>query len=405
MLYQYKAKKITGEEISGTMEAADKIALARNLRERGFITTNINEKDRSSKTYSFLSGLSKFGFVSGADRIMFAKNLGVMISAGLSITRALEILSRQTKNKAFSRTIVSLMNDTKKGDSLSDAMKKFPKIFSKLFIAMVKTGEESGKLSESLQLAGLQIEKDYALMKRVKGAMMYPSIILVAMVLIGIFMFIYVVPTLVSTFKELNMNLPFSTKIIIFISDSITKHTLLFVFSFLTVIVLAVWFLRTEKGKILIGNIFLKVPLISPIVKKINSARTSRTLASLISSGVNVVDALSITRDVLQNKKYKEVLTTAISDVQKGVPVSISFKSATKLYPVLLGEMIAVGEETGKISEMLERVAIFYEEEVAEATKNMSTVIEPILMIFIGGAVGFFALSMIKPMYSMMNGI
>ena len=124
------------------------------------------------------------------------------------------------------------------------------------------------------------------------------------------------------------------------------------------------------KRKNLIGNIFLKVPLISPIVKKINSARTSRTLASLISSGVNVVDALSITRDVLQNKKYKEVLTTAISDVQKGVPFSSSFKSATKLYPVLLGEMIAVGEETGKISEMLERLAIFYEEEVAEATKK-----------------------------------
>ena len=402
MLYQYKAKKITGEEISGTMEAADKIALARNLRDQGFVPTLISEKEYGSKTFSFLS---KLGFVSGSDKIMFAKNLGVMISAGLPITRALEILSRQTNNKAFSRTIVSLMNDTKKGDSLSDAMKKFPKIFSKLFIAMVKTGEESGKLSESLQLAGLQIEKDYTLMKKVKGAMMYPSIILVAMVLIGIFMFIYVVPTLVSTFKELNMNLPFSTKIIIFISDSITKHTLLFVFSFLTVIVLAVWFLRTEKGKILIGNIFLKVPLISPIVKKINSARTSRTLASLISSGVNVVDALSITRDVLQNKKYKEVLTTAISDVQKGVPVSSSFKSATKLYPVLLGEMIAVGEETGKISEMLERLAIFYEEEVAEATKSMSTVIEPILMIFIGGAVGFFALSMIKPMYSMMNGI
>ena len=405
MLYQYKAKKITGEEISGTMESADKMALARNLRERGFIPININEKDRSSKTYSFLLNLSKLGFVSGADRIMFAKNLGVMISAGLSITRALEILSRQTNNKAFSRTIVSLMNDTKKGDSLSDAMKKFPKIFSKLFIAMVKTGEESGKLSESLQLAGLQIEKDYALMKRVKGAMMYPSIILVAMVLIGIFMFIYVVPTLVSTFKELNMDLPFSTKIIIFISDSITKHTLLLIFALLAVIVLVVWFLRTEKGKNLIGNIFLKVPLISPIVKKINSARTSRTLASLISSGVNVVDALSITRDVLQNKKYKEVLTTAMNDVQKGVPISASFKSAEKLYPVLLGEMIAVGEETGKISEMLERLAIFYEEEVAEATKNMSTIIEPILMIFIGGAVGFFAISMIKPMYSMMNGI
>ena len=402
MLYQYKAKKITGEEVSGSMEATSKNDLAHKLREKGFILMLVNEKRHDSKAFSFLS---KLGFVSGADRIMFAKNLGVMISAGLPITRALEILSRQTNNKAFSGNIVSLMSDTKKGDSLSDAMKKFPKIFSKLFIAMVKTGEESGRMSESLQLAGLQIEKDYTLMKRVKGAMMYPSIILMAMVLIGIFMFIYVVPTLVSTFKELNMDLPFSTKIIIFISDSITKHTLLFVFALLAIVVLAIWFLRTEKGKILIGNVLLKVPLISPIVKKINSARTSRTLASLISSGVNVVDALSITRDVLQNKKYKEVLTMAMSDVQKGVPISNSFKEATKLYPVLLGEMIAVGEETGKIAEMMEKLAVFYEEEVAEATKNMSTVIEPILMIFIGGAVGFFALSMIKPMYSMMNGI
>lgn len=384
------------------MEAVNKADLAHKLREQGFVPTLISEKEYGSKAFSFLS---KLGFVSGSDKIMFAKNLGVMISAGLPITRALEILSRQTNNKAFSRTIISLMNDTKKGNSLSDAMKNFPKIFSRLFIAMVKTGEESGRLSESLQLAGLQIEKDYTLMKRVKGAMMYPSIILVAMVLIGVFMFIYVVPTLVSTFKELNMDLPFSTKVIIFISDSITKHTLLFVFALFAIIFLMTWFLRTEKGKILIGNVFLKVPLISPIVKKINSARTSRTLASLISSGVNVVDALSITKDVLQNKKYKEVLATAMSDVQKGIPISSSFKEATKLYPILLGEMIAVGEETGKISEMLERLAVFYEEEVAEATKSMSTVIEPILMIFIGGAVGFFALSMIKPMYSMMNGI
>lgn len=145
--------------------------------------------------------------------------------------------------------------------------------------------------------------------------------------------------------------------------------------------------------------------MIAPVVKKVNSARTSRTLASLISSGVNVIEALTITREVLQNKKYKEVLTKAIDDVQKGAPVSLSFKGVPNLYPVLMGEMIAVGEETGKIAEMLERLAAFYEEEVAEATKNMTTIIEPILMIFIGAAVGFFALSMIRPMYSMMNGI
>ena len=402
MLYKYQAKKITGEEISETMEASSKADLAIKLREQGYIPMLIEEKNEKSRLVSFLS---RFGMVSTADKIMFAKNLGIMLSAGLPLTRALEILSRQTNNKYFSRTIISLMNGAQKGDFLSSAMKKFPKIFPKIFIAMVKTGEESGQLSESLNLAGLQLEKDYTLMKKVQGAMMYPAIILIAMVLIGIFMFIYVVPTLVATFKELNVDLPLSTQAIIFISDSITKHTSLFIVFFLSIIFFIVWFLRTEKGKIFIGNVFLKTPTISPIVKKINSARTSRTLASLISSGVNVVEALAITRDVLQNNKYKEVLTKAIDDVQKGIPISSSFKKAVKIYPVLLGEMMAVGEETGKISEMLEKIAVFYEEEVAEATKNMATVIEPILMIFIGAAVGFFALSMIKPMYSMMNGI
>ena len=221
--------------------------------------------------------------------------------------------------------------------------------------------------------------------------MMYPAIILAAMVLIAVFMFIYVVPTLVATFKELNVDLPLSTQAIIFISDSITKHTYLFI------IFSSRYFFRrlvfkNGKRENISWQCFLKTPLISPIVKKINSARTSRTLASLISSGVNVMEALAITRDVLQNNKYKEVLTRAIDDVQKGVPVSNSFKNAVKIYPVLLGEMLAVGEETGKMSEMLERLAVFYEEEVAEATKNMATVIEPILMIFIGAAVGFFRL-------------
>ena len=228
------------------MEASSKTDLAAKLRERGYIPTLVKEKNETTRSASFLSS---FGIVSGADKIMFAKNLGVMLSAGLPITRALEILSRQTNNKYFSRTIISLMNDARKGDSLSEAMKKFPKIFSKLFVAMVKTGEESGQLSESLNLAGRQMEKDYMLMRKVKGAMMYPAIILAAMVLIGIFMFIYVVPTLVATFKELNVDLPLSTQAIIFISDSITKHTYLFIiFSWLLFFSLA-GFCGPKKGK------------------------------------------------------------------------------------------------------------------------------------------------------------
>lgn len=402
MQFYYKAKRLDGGDVSGTMEAKDKLDLAHILHDKGFVPLSIKEKRAG---VSFSAMLSNIGYVSVVDKIIFGKNLAVMINAGLPITRSLEILSRQTNNPKFKSVIGQLMEDAKKGVALSEAMKKHPKIFSDLFTAMVKMGEESGKLSDSLKTAGQQLERDHSLVKKVKGAMIYPSIIFLAMGVIGIFMFVYVVPTLVSTFKELNATLPLSTKVIMKISDLATNHIKLFAAVFLSAVSALVWFLKTRKGKIVLGAIFLRMPLISPIAKKLNSARTSRTLSSLIGSGVNVVEALEITRDVLQNYRYKKVLDQAKEDVQKGAPISNAFKNATNLYPVLLGEMIAVGEETGKIGEMLERIASFYEDEVAEATKNITTVIEPLLMIFIGAAVGFFALSMIKPMYSVMNNI
>jgi type IV pilus assembly protein PilC len=225
------------------------------------------------------------------------------------------------------------------------------------------------------------------------------------MVLIGVIMLIYVVPTLVSTFQELGVELPLSTRIIIGISDFLSKNTISF---FVILLVLAtgiVWFFRSPQGKRIFAAVFLRLPIFSDLVKKINSARTTRTLSSLISAGVDVLEALTITKDVIQNEKFKNVLGKAKEDIQKGEPISESFKRASGLYPVLVGEMMAVGEETGKISEMLLRIAVFYEDEVAETTKDMSTIIEPVLMVLIGGAVGFFAISMIKPMYSMVNAM
>jgi len=242
-------------------------------------------------------------------------------------------------------------------------------------------------------------------MKKIKGAMFYPAIIMVVMALIGILMLIYVVPTLTAVFTEMNVELPTSTKIILGLSNFFTNHYIMFLLIVLGAAALATVSLRTERGKRMFNIVMLKTPLFSPLVKKINSARTARTLASLIASGVDVVEALSITRDVLQNYKYKEVLEHAKADIQKGTPLSESFKKAENLYPIMVGEMMAVGEETGKLSDMMMRLANFYEDEVSEITKNMSTIIEPILMVIIGAAVGFFALSMIKPMYSVMGSI
>jgi type IV pilus assembly protein PilC len=225
------------------------------------------------------------------------------------------------------------------------------------------------------------------------------------MVVIGILMMIYVVPTLVSTFAEMNMDLPLGTKIIIAVSNFMTGHLILFLLSFAAFIFANISFFKSKMGKRFTDRAALKIPALSGLVKKFNSARTSRTLASLISSGVNIVDTISITSEVLQNHKYKEVLEKAKADVQKGTLVSVSFKNASDLYPPLVGEMMAVGEETGKLGDMLNRLADFYEEEVDVATKDLSTIIEPVLMIIIGVVVGFFAISMIKPMYSMTEGI
>lgn len=402
MQFSYYAKKISGEEIKGEMEAKDRFELALIIRQKGYTLVSFKEKKEREKFLSFLFSL---GGVNISEKMIFSRNLGVMISSGLPITKSLEILSRQTKNKKFKKILLNIMDRVQKGISLSEAMKGYPRVFNSLFIAMAKVGEESGKLSDSLRIVSEHLEQERTLNKKIKGALIYPVIIIATMILVGILMLIYVVPTLTSTFRELDVQLPVSTQIIISASNFIIAHTVLIISFIIFLILFVFWFLRTERGRRLVGNTFLRLPLFSTLLKKIYAGRTSRTLASLISSGVNILDALSITEDVLQNYRYKQILENARNDVQKGITLSESFKKAGDLYPVLLGEMLAVGEETGKISEMLNRIAVFFEEDVAETTKDLTTVIEPLLMVVVGVVVGFFAISMITPMYSMMEGI
>ncbi len=404
MHFTYYAKKVSGEEMKGVMDAKNHFDLAKILRTQNYFLVSCKSESESKKKKIFC--LPSFLMrVSASEKIFFSRNLSVMISAGISVDRALEIFNKQTKNKKFKNIINSISNNIKKGNSLSESMKSYPTVFPPVFIAMVKAGEESGNLSGSLGLIAEQLERDYVLVKRIKGALIYPAIIISAMILIGILMFIYVVPTLVSTLKELGVELPLSTRIVIAVSDFFVHNLILMIIIAGLAGIIISGFFRSSKGKILTGAVLLRIPLISTLVKKINSSRTSRTLASLIKSGVNMVEALSITKDVIENFYFKKIIEQAKNDIQKGIPVSESFKKADKFYPILVGEMMAVGEETGKFSEMLLRLADFYEEEIAETTKNMSTIIEPILMIIIGAAVGFFAIAMIKPMYSMVGGL
>ena len=404
MLFKYKAIGPGGEKISSSAEAKDKFDLARQLKAGGKLLIFAEEEGRN--TAIDMAYINAFlSRVTMQDKIIFARNLSAMVHAGLSLSRGINILERQTKNEKFKKILRTVGDDIKEGSSLGDSMKKHPSAFSSLFVAMVRAGEESGSLAQSLKLIGGQMEKSYNLQRKIKGALVYPAIVMIAMVIVGALMMIFVVPTLTSAFKELSAELPLSTQFIIFVSDVLIAHTVA-IFSLLAaVIILLVAFFRTHRGKRILDFTFLRIPVIGELVKKTNSARTTRTLSSLLSSGVDIIEALSITGDVLQNSYYKEVVAEAREGIQKGRPLSSSFLKVEGLYPLMVGEMVEVGEETGQLSEMLLEIADFYEGEVEEATKSMATIIEPFLMIVVGAVVGFFAIAMISPTYSLLENI
>lgn len=403
MLFHYKILNKEGKVVEGNLEAKDKFALYHTLKQDGSTVITAEEvKGKREFTIPILSAL--FEGVKTRDKIVFAKNLAKMTDAGLPITRALSILERQAKG-AFRKVLVELGDSLNKGETLSDAMSKHPKVFSTLFISMVKAGEESGNISMSLQNVGMQMEKSYLLTKKIRGAMMYPAVIILLMIIIGVLMMVYMVPTLTATFVGLGIKLPLSTRIIIWVSNFLKSYFILVILgSFISAFLVVIGF-RTKRGQRISDYIFLHLPIVKEIVKQINSARTARTLSSLLSSGVDIVLAIGITKDVIQNSYYKTVLQKIQDVIQKGEPISGVFSENGHLYPLFVSEMVSVGEETGKIGEMLLGVATFYEEEVDQKTKDMSSIIEPVLMILIGVGVGFFALSMLGPTYSLADAI
>lgn len=404
MKFKYKVVKKNNEIFEGILDGSDKFEIARSIRESGETPISIEEIKEKNNFFILKLG-SIFSRISLREKIMFTRNLSGMLQAGLPLTRALTILEKQTENKAFKNILGKLIDDISKGTTLSLGMSKFPKVFSGLFVPIINAGEESGSLPASLSEIGINLQKSYSLNKKIKGAMMYPSIIFLAMILIGILMLIYVVPTLTKTFTGIGATLPRSTQFIIWLSSSISNHFIIF----LLIIIGFISFVFLLSQFKLINRYFdfivLRLPVIGTIVCETNSARTARTLASLLFSGVDISKALSITRETLQNSYYKKLIDQSILDIEKGQPLSSIFKSHTELYPIMVGEMMEVGEETGNLSSMLVDIANFYEVEVDNKTKDLSTIIEPVLMIFIGAAVGFFAVSMLTPMYSVLNNI
>jgi type IV pilus assembly protein PilC len=400
--FKYKAVSATGEVYEKIADAQDQYALAAALKEQGDTLVHAVPEKKKAWYERFNIDL---GGIKIAERITFAKNLAAMVDAGLTVSRGLAIMERQTRSKKFKQVLAQVGTDVQKGTSLSQSLAKFPKVFDSLFVAMVHAGEESEKLGESLRTISEQMDRSFSLKRRIRGAMMYPSVIMVLMVIIGILMLIFVVPTLTATFKDLHVELPLSTQFIIVVSDGLVAQPVLYLGALVALVCLCVWALRTPRGKKGFEFSLMHLPVIKTLTQQTNAARMSRTFASLLSSGVDVVSSINITGEVLQNSYYKQVLAEAGQKIQKGETLSSVFSNHAALYPPMVVEMVAVGEETGKLPEMFLQIATFFEAEVDQKTKDLSSIVEPVLMVVIGAAVGFFAVSIITPIYSLSSSI
>lgn len=404
MKFHATVRKEGAPDQEQTIDAPSRFAVYEQVQKEGGVVVSLVELSGGFALPSWLF----ISFGSGIKRseiIRTAKNLSAMLDAGLSLARALSVIERQSNNKRLKKVALGLSESIKRGSSFHEALAAYPNVFSELFIAMTKAGEESGGLAGALQIVALQMDRSEELVRKVRGAMIYPAIIITAVGIVGILMLIYVVPTLTSTFTELGVEIPLATRMIVALSDFLAANASLVLVAIILLITGSIAFIRSKTG----GNILIRgalyMPVISELVRETYTARAARTLSSLLFSGVPVLEALSITKEVVRASMFARVVEEAEEHVRKGELLSAAFSNHPKLYPILMSDMLAVGEETGKVTDMLKQIAEFYEEDVAEKTKDLSTIIEPVLMIIIGVVVGVFAVSMISPIYSLSSAI
>ncbi len=339
-------------------------------------------------------------------KVFFTENLKVMVHAGLSISEALNTLALQAESKTFKRLIGIVREDVEQGRLLSAGLSKFPKVFPPIFTSMIQIGEVSGTLEEVLQELTTQMKKDYELRSKVKGAMTYPIVVLVAMLGIVTGLLTFVLPKLLGVFKEFgNVKLPLATRILITISDFTQAHGILVAVGAVVFVIAFVAFSRTAVGRSIIHRMIIFSPIIGPIAKKVNLARFARTVSGLLKTDIPVVQSFNVTSQVVGNVHYHAALLDAAERVKKGETIARSLGAYPKLFPPLVVQMVLVGERSGTVDELLSDIAAFYEQQVDQILDNLSSVIEPIMILALGGMVGGIALAVITPIYALTQSI
>lgn len=373
-----------------------------SLLEKDLIIISIEPVQKKQKKKS---GSLFFGKVSYLDKFLFVKHLGMMIKAGLPLREAISEIKEQTNSRKFKKVLDDIVSCLDNGESLASSLAKHPAVFDELFVNLIKAGEASGTLEENLKYLISQLEKNRDLQKKIKAALLYPILILSStFVLIGI-LAVYILPKLIPLFESFEIELPLPTRILIWTIKLFQNYGLSIFIQIAVLIAIFIFISRFQAIKKINHRIILRLPVIGKLNRNVNLAYFSRTLGVLISSGIPIIEALNITANTLSNVIYREELKKSIGRIQHGEEISGYLRTKPKLFSPVFTRMINVGEKTGKLDDSLFYLAEFYEKEVDDATRNLSTLLEPILLIIIGVAIGFIAISIIMPIYKITHGL
>ncbi|MBL7036734.1 type II secretion system F family protein [Candidatus Microgenomates bacterium] len=394
--YNYKAKDKDGKLIKGEVEAANEYTAARLVRKQGLVVLSMKQKIESP--FTILEKLKDK--ITQDDIATFTRQFATMVNAGLPITEALLILRSQAKD-SMGRVVSQILADVEGGEPLSKAFAKHPKVFTPSYVALTKSGEIGGVLDNVLVRLADDLEKQQEFKGKVKGALIYPAIIIVGMVIVAFIMMIFVIPRLTSLYDEFNAELPLPTKILIGMSDAVIR------FWPITILLLVLGFYgfrvykKTPAGRRKIDSLMFKIPIIGELQKQVILTDLTRTLSLMVGAGVSILEGLGITAGVVVNSIISDALKDVAIQVEKGLPVSFAFAKHPETFPFILSQMIAVGEETGKMEEVLSKVSHVFEVESDQKVKGLTAAIEPVVMIILGLGVGFLVIAIILPIYNL----
>jgi type IV pilus assembly protein PilC len=400
--FAYKALDAKGASMSGQVDGSSKAEAAATLRNKGLTVVDLNEVKQGLASIDIFAGMQR---VKSKDLTVFSRQFATMINSGLSMLRALSVLEEQTENKKLAEVIAAVRADVEAGISLSDALEKHPKVFSRLYVSMVRAGEIGGILDEVLNRLAAQLEKDDSIKRAVKSAMVYPIMIGAFAVIVLIGMVLFLIPVFAGMYKQMgNAKLPMLTRIMVGVSNVMKSWRGAIVLAVIIGVVIVIRKVKaTPQGTMAWDRFKLNIPMgIGEIMRKMAVARFSRTLGTLISSGVPILQALEITGKAAGNALIEKVMMDVQTNVKEGQTISEPLQGVS-VFPEMVVQMIAVGEETGSLDQMLQKVADFYEDEVNAAVKSLTSILEPIMMLGVGALVGTVVISMYLPIFNMMN--